>query len=83
MAEREVQHVLVEGGARIHTTAVEENEADKLMLFVAPLLLGGDGAPGFFGGRGLERPDQAYPVRDLSVRRSGSDILVEGYLKRS
>jgi len=82
LAEREVQHLLIEGGSRIHTTALEEKQADKLMLFIAPLLLGGEGAPGFFGGRGFESPDQAHPVRDLSIRRSGPDILVEGYLKR-
>ncbi len=82
LAEREIQHVLIEGGSGVFTTALEEAEGDRLLLFVAPILLGGEKAPGILGGRGAESPQEALRVHDLRCRRSGQDVLLECRLKR-
>jgi len=74
-----VTSVLVEGGGGIYTSLLEQRAAQKLVLFVAPRILGGDGlslvAP--VGVRGLK---DCYNVKDMALRRSGSDIVIEGYL---
>lgn len=82
LAERDTQHVLIEGGSRVFTTALEEGEGDRLLLYVAPILLGGEKAPGILGGRGAESPQEALRVYDLVCRRVGLDLLLEGRLKR-
>ncbi len=83
LGKRQVQHLLIEGGSRLFTTAIEEEAVDKLQLYIAPLLLGGEKAPGLFGGRGFDRPDLAASVEILRVRRSDRDIMVEGRPVRS
>lgn len=83
LTKREIQHVLVEGGRDVFTTVLEEGEGDRLLLFVAPILLGGKDAPGILAGRGAESPQEATRVFDVRCRRSGQDLLLECRLKSS
>ncbi len=79
LGERRIQHLLIEGGSGVYTSAWEERIVDKVLLFVAPLLLGGHDSPGIFGGRGLDDPKHGFAVNDLRIRRSDRDLLLEGY----
>jgi diaminohydroxyphosphoribosylaminopyrimidine deaminase / 5-amino-6-(5-phosphoribosylamino)uracil reductase len=78
LGNRGVQSVLLEGGSKLAGDALRLGLIDKYVLFLAPKLLGGEG-PGLFAGPGAERMADALRLRDLSVRRFGSDILVTGY----
>ena len=60
--------------------ALDANIVHKVLFFIAPKLIGGAGSPVAVGGMGAKRLDDARWVRDVSVRRLGDDILVEGYL---
>lgn len=80
LAVKGVQHVLLEGGSSVYTTALEAGEVDKLMLFIAPLLLGGAQAPGLFGGKGRSSPERGRWLRSLEWRRSDRDLLLEAYV---
>ena len=42
--EREVQSVLVEGGGELNSSILKENLMDKILLFCAPILIGGKNA---------------------------------------
>ncbi|RLU81313.1 5-amino-6-(5-phosphoribosylamino)uracil reductase [Streptomyces griseocarneus] len=44
-----VRHLMVEGGARVHTELLQEGLADELQLAVAPLLVGQPDAPRMLG----------------------------------
>jgi diaminohydroxyphosphoribosylaminopyrimidine deaminase/5-amino-6-(5-phosphoribosylamino)uracil reductase len=77
LGKRQVQHLLIEGGSHIFTTAIEKEAADKFQLFIAPLFLGGTKAPSLFGGQGFDRPDLGARVQILRLQRSDRDILVE------
>jgi len=77
LGKRGVQHLLVEGGSKLFTTAIQEGAVDRFLLFVAPLLLGGTRAPGLFGGRGVERPDLGASLQVIRTARSGRDLLIE------
>jgi diaminohydroxyphosphoribosylaminopyrimidine deaminase/5-amino-6-(5-phosphoribosylamino)uracil reductase len=79
LGKRGMQHVLLEGGAGLYTTALMTGEVDKLLLFVAPLLLGGKDAPSLFDGTGFSSPKKGIPVRDLEWRRSDRDLMLEAY----
>jgi len=80
LGQRGIQSVLVEGGSRVFTDALQKGLADKLVVFVAPSLLGGRTAPGFFEGTGVGEPSEAIRIHGMEVRRSGPDILIQGYL---
>ncbi len=79
LAKRGMQHVLLEGGSGIYTTALKAKEVDKLLLFLAPLLLGGREAPTLFDGVGFASPRKGLPVHDLQWRRSDRDLMLEAY----
>jgi diaminohydroxyphosphoribosylaminopyrimidine deaminase/5-amino-6-(5-phosphoribosylamino)uracil reductase len=73
LAARDVQSVLVEGGAAVHAAFIAAGLVDDVALFVAPRLLGG-GVPISAGlGRGLAR---ALELGALAWRPVGRDLLV-------
>lgn len=78
LGARDVMHVLVEGGARVATSLLRALSVDKMHLFIAPKLIGGDGRA-VLGKLGVRDIGAALVLRDVTTRRLGDDILVEGY----
>ncbi len=72
--------VMIEGGAEINASALREGVVDKVLLFLAPILIGGKAAPTAVGGDGIELLEQAIRLRDVRIERFAEDILIEGYL---
>ena len=75
-----ITSVLVESGGSLNASLLRERVLDKIVFFLAPLIIGGDSAPGAVGGPGIKRLKQALPVKDLTVTPMGVDWMVEGYL---
>lgn len=76
LAERGLTSVLVEGGAGIAAAALRAGVVDRLVLFVAPLLLGGDAVPAV-GALGIRRVRDALRTGALTVARAGDDLVVD------
>jgi len=79
---RQVQSLLVEGGAEVLGAFFDQNLVDKFYFFYAPKFLGGQQALSVIGGAGVDRLAKAHQARDFSLRRLGPDILVTGYLEK-
>jgi diaminohydroxyphosphoribosylaminopyrimidine deaminase/5-amino-6-(5-phosphoribosylamino)uracil reductase len=77
-----VQSLLLEGGSTLAGEALRQGLIDKVMLFFAPKLVGGDG-PGLFAGMGAARMEDAVRLRDTTYTRFGADILIEGYPEKA
>ena len=77
---RQVQSLLVEGGAETLGTFFDQRAVNEFYFFYAPKILGGQQAPGMVGGHGIIHLGQAHIARDLTIRRVGLDLLVSGYL---
>jgi diaminohydroxyphosphoribosylaminopyrimidine deaminase/5-amino-6-(5-phosphoribosylamino)uracil reductase len=71
--------LLVEGGSQVYGSFLDEGLVDKLVLFLAPRLMGDPRALGIFGGKGVGHLEEAKPLRDMKVKRVGGDLLVEAY----
>jgi diaminohydroxyphosphoribosylaminopyrimidine deaminase / 5-amino-6-(5-phosphoribosylamino)uracil reductase len=71
--------LLVEGGSEIYSSFLTEKQVDKLVLFVAPLLIGGKKAKGMIGGSGAAWVSEANRLKDMKVTSWSGDILVEAY----
>lgn len=82
LGRRGVGTLLVEGGAQVHWSFLSQGLADYLMVYIAPKLVGGAGAPGPVGGSGLFRMDEAWQMDELKVTPLGEDLLLEGNLLR-
>ena len=77
----EVTGALLEGGATLNWAFLQAALVDRVAMFVAPLLIGGDKAPTPVGGRGVLLPD-AVRIHQLSARPVGADWLLEGNVVR-
>ena len=78
---RGVSSLLLEGGAALAGAFLDAGEVDELRLFLAPIVLGGDGARPLAGGEGAERLADAVRAIDVSCERSGEDLLISARLR--
>lgn len=81
LRRRQITSVLLEAGSALNASALESGLIDKVVLFYAPKILGGQDALPLFGGRGLRTLQQARRVRITELRQIGDDFVVEGYLR--
>ena len=80
LGRRQVQSLLVEGGAQVLGTFFQANLVDKFYFFYAPLFLGGQEAPGVLGGRGIAQLKDAPKAQNFKIVKIGEDLLVSGYI---
>ena len=81
LGERGVLSVLVEGGAELAGALVAAGRVDRIAWFLAPMLIGGEGAPGALGGLGITRLADAPRLLDPKVTSVGDDVLVSARLR--
>src|SRR5215211_7537468 len=79
LGERGVLELLAEGGPRLQASLWAAGLADRLVWFLAPLAIGGAGAPGLLGGAGAATLADARRLRLASVDRLGDDLRVVAY----
>lgn len=82
LGKRDVQGVLVEGGATLAWSLVRDRLIDDAVLYVAPLLVGGAAAPGVIGGGGFAPIAEALELTFDTVERIGPDIRLEAHVHR-
>lgn len=72
--------LLVEGGGKLHAALFEAGLSDELVLYQAPILVGGAQATGLWQGHGVARIDEAVQLAQVRYRRLGPDQLIRGRL---
>jgi len=72
--------ILIEGGARVIASALAAGIVDKIALFYGPKIFGGDDGVPMCRGPGPETMNRCISVKDMDVRRMGTDVLIEGYI---
>ncbi len=80
LGRRQVTSVLIEGGPTVMGSALVEGLGNRLVAFVAPLLVGGEAARGAIGGAGFERLAEARRLRRLRAEPVGPDLCLMGEL---
>ena len=82
LGKRDVQGVLVEGGATLAWSLVRDRLIDDAVLYVAPILLGGATAPDVVGGGGFAPIADALELTFDTAERIGPDIRLEAHVHR-
>lgn len=82
LGQRGVQSILLEGGAQLNAAFLKADLIDRIMVFVAPKVIGGNGGFGIFSGEGVARLADAKELHNIRFRQFGDDILIEGEMKR-
>lgn len=76
-----ISSLLVEGGGEVNASFMASKLVDKLVLYVAPKLVGGRNAPTFLEGSGIESMDDAIQFSHIELDKIGQDYRFTGYPK--
>jgi diaminohydroxyphosphoribosylaminopyrimidine deaminase/5-amino-6-(5-phosphoribosylamino)uracil reductase len=82
LGKRDVQSVLLEGGPTLAWSAIEDGGVDKVVVYLAPKLVGGTEAPPVLGGRGFAPIAAALGLGIRSFDLVGDDLRVEADVHR-
>jgi diaminohydroxyphosphoribosylaminopyrimidine deaminase/5-amino-6-(5-phosphoribosylamino)uracil reductase len=77
LGRRDVVHLLVEGGGRVHGEIFGKRLANEVVFYYAPILLGGPVAA--IGGTGVRIQD-ALRLKNVEYSRIGTDLRLRGLI---
>ena len=82
LGERDIDSILLEGGGTLAESALKSGLINRIMIYVAPKLIGGKNAPGVLSGNGIEHMDECIRVDNFKTVSLGDDLLMTGTLQR-
>lgn len=77
LGRRGVLELLVEGGAAVHAAFLDAGLADRVIVFVAPKIIGAAGVP-LVALPGATTMAEAWTLADVEVKRLGVDVMIAG-----
>src|SRR6202140_4450889 len=78
----EITSLMIEGGSSVNSAALATGEVDKLFLYYAPKILGGNAVPFIAGEVTGEATNSASRcLQQLELHRFGDDFAIEGYFR--
>lgn len=82
LGEEKIDSILLEGGGNLNFSALNEGIVDKVQIYIAPKIIGGEKAKGVVLGSGIQDLKDAFLIDEVTYRNIGEDILIEGYIKK-
>ena len=79
IAKEGYYNILLEGGSLVNASMIKDKLVDKVMLFTSPKILGDD-SMGVVGPLGIKELNKVVEIKNISLKKIGKDVLVEGYL---
>jgi diaminohydroxyphosphoribosylaminopyrimidine deaminase/5-amino-6-(5-phosphoribosylamino)uracil reductase len=80
LGQREITSVLVEGGGKLLGYMFDHKLIDKVIAFVAPVIIGGSEAETAVGGRGVDRIADSIRLERVTAMKCNGDVMVSGYV---
>ncbi len=81
LGERQITSVLVEGGGTIFGSLFDNRLVDKVISFIAPVIIGGMEAKTAVAGSGVDKVKDALRLDRINVERFGDDVMFSGYVR--
>lgn len=72
-----IDSVIIEGGAELNFSALENDIVDCVQIYLAPMILGGKSAKTSVGGLGFENPNTAMKFKLSKIENIGMDLFLE------
>ncbi len=82
LGKRGVISILAEGGGTLLSSLFEQGLVDRVIAFVAPIIIGGREAKTPVEGRGVDKVAEALHLNRVEVTRFGEDVMISGYIKK-
>ncbi len=77
LGDMQMTNLLVEGGSRVFSSFFAAGLVDRVVVFVAPRIFGGEAAPTAVGGKPLPNLGAGCKFRNVAAKPVGDDILIE------
>ncbi|MFC1943130.1 bifunctional diaminohydroxyphosphoribosylaminopyrimidine deaminase/5-amino-6-(5-phosphoribosylamino)uracil reductase RibD [Chloroflexota bacterium] len=81
LGEREITSVLIESGGILLGSLFDYRLVDKVIAFIAPIIIGGEEAKTAVAGQGINKVIDAIKLERISVEKFGEDLMISGYIK--
>ncbi len=81
LGKRQITSILVEGGSILLGSLFDQRLVDKVIVFIAPIIIGGEKAKTAVGGKGVAKVAGSFKLVHVIEERFGQDIMVIGYLR--
>ncbi|WP_136606252.1 bifunctional diaminohydroxyphosphoribosylaminopyrimidine deaminase/5-amino-6-(5-phosphoribosylamino)uracil reductase RibD [Paenibacillus dokdonensis] len=78
LGRMEIGSILVEGGGTLNGSLLKERLADRIIMYLAPMIVGGKGAPVNFNFEGVHHIADAVKLDSLEIEQIGNNISVTG-----
>jgi diaminohydroxyphosphoribosylaminopyrimidine deaminase / 5-amino-6-(5-phosphoribosylamino)uracil reductase len=82
LGKKEITNILVEAGGILLGSLFDNGMVDKVVAFLAPMIIGGEEARPAVAGQGFEALSQCPKLNHVKLDRVGDDIMVSGYVGR-
>ena len=82
LLDKGLYSILIEGGRKLNSSLIDQNMADELYWFIAPLLLNDQQAISMFGIDKLNPLENASTLELVNMQRLEDDILLHYYIKQ-
>jgi diaminohydroxyphosphoribosylaminopyrimidine deaminase/5-amino-6-(5-phosphoribosylamino)uracil reductase len=76
---RGIHSLIVEGGTNVLSQFIRRGLWQKMIIFIAPMVVGSDNAPSIFSGEGVAKLADAYRFRFEGVEIVGEDVMITAY----
>ena len=79
LGQRQITTVMIEGGSSLLGYAFDHHLVDKVLAFIAPIIIGGEEAKTAVSGRGVDKVKNALQLKDIRIEKFDNELLVSGY----
>jgi len=79
LGQRQITTVMIEGGSKLLGYVFDHHLVDKVLAFVAPIIIGGEEAKTAVSGRGVDKVADALQLKDIKIERFDNEFLISGY----
>jgi diaminohydroxyphosphoribosylaminopyrimidine deaminase/5-amino-6-(5-phosphoribosylamino)uracil reductase len=81
LGKRDITNILVEGGGTLLGSLFDNGLVDKVIAFIAPIIIGGTDVKTPVCGKGIEKIADALRLKRIKIERFGDDVMISGYTK--
>ncbi|MFC1871457.1 bifunctional diaminohydroxyphosphoribosylaminopyrimidine deaminase/5-amino-6-(5-phosphoribosylamino)uracil reductase RibD [Chloroflexota bacterium] len=81
LGERQITSVLVEGGGTLLGSLFDQGLVDKVVAFIAPIIIGGETAMTPVAGKGASKLLDSIRLQRVRTELLGEDMMVSGYVR--
>jgi diaminohydroxyphosphoribosylaminopyrimidine deaminase/5-amino-6-(5-phosphoribosylamino)uracil reductase len=81
LGDRKITNILVEGGGTLLGSLFDYELVDKVVAFIAPIIIGGEKAKTSVGGKGIDKVVDSIKLERVGLEKLGEDLMVSAYVK--